>query len=409
MNKMIFYCALLIKKESQFQKFYAILRSSNRALQSSRRLVIIALAEGALTIHKDTNMSLFTNASFDNHEQVMFVSDPETGLKAIIAVHSTALGPAVGGCRMWNYASEDEAIADVLRLSRGMSYKNAMADLGIGGGKSVIIGDSRTQKTPELMRAFGRYLDSLGGKYISAEDVGISVSDIEEVRKVTPYVAGLDSGEIATGDPSPYTAHGVFMGIKAAVKHQLGTDSLDGLTVSVQGVGHVGYYLCKELKEAGANLIITDINQENIDAVVEATGATVVAPDEIVGQKVDVFAPCALGAIINDETIPQLNTTIIAGAANNQLAEVRHGEILLEKGILYAPDYVINAGGIMNVANEVHKRPITPEQGMKDVERIYETLMEVFNKAKAENRPTGVVADEIAEERIANARKDKAA
>lgn len=354
-------------------------------------------------------MTLFSNASFDNHEQVMFVSDPETGLKAIIAVHSTALGPAVGGCRMWDYKSDEEAIRDVLRLSRGMSYKNAMADLGIGGGKSVIIGDAKTQKTPELMRSFGRYIDSIGGRYITAEDVGISVADMEEVRKTTQYVAGLESGDMATGDPSPYTAHGVFMGIKAAVQHRLGQDNLNGLTVSVQGVGHVGYYLCKELKEAGANLIVADINEQNIKNVVDATGAKVVDTNEIIAQEVDVFAPCALGAIINDETIPTLKTNVIAGAANNQLQEVRHGEVLRQKGILYAPDYVINAGGIMNVANEVHRRPITPEQGMKNVERIFDTLMEVFDKAQKEDRPTGIVADEIAEARIAAARKAKAA
>lgn len=345
-------------------------------------------------------MSVFSNSSFDNHEQVMFCSDPATGLKAIIAVHSTAMGPAVGGCRMWDYASDEEALRDVLRLSRGMSYKNAMANLGLGGGKSVIIGDAKTLKTPEMMKAFGRYLNSLGGRYYSAEDVGISVSDMEIVRTQTKYVAGLDSGEVGSGDPSPYTAHGVFMGIKASIKHKLGTDDFNGLTVAVQGLGHVGGDVCNELHAAGAKLIVTDINQDNIDRVVAATGATVVAPDNILNQKCDVLAPCALGAGINDESISALQTTIIAGAANNQLQEDRHGDELLKRGILYAPDYVINAGGIMNVANEVHGRPITPEQGMKDVEGIYNTLIEIYQRGDKENRPTYVVADEVAQDRI---------
>jgi leucine dehydrogenase len=353
-------------------------------------------------------MSVFSDPSFDNHEQVMFCSDPKTDLKAIIAIHSTAMGPAVGGCRMWDYATDDEALTDVLRLSRGMSYKNAMANLGLGGGKSVIIGNSETQKSPELMRAFGRYIDSLGGRYHTAEDVGMSVADMEQVRSQTKYVAGLDSGEMASGDPSPYTAHGIFVGIKASVKHKLGTDDLTGLTVAVQGLGHVGGGVCEELHAAGAKLIVADINQANIDRIVGITGATVVAPNDIFAQKVDVLSPCALGAGVNDDSIPHLQTSIIAGAANNQLMEDRHGDELLKRGILYAPDYVINAGGIMNVANEVHKRAITPEQGMKDVEGIYTTLMEVFAKAAAQNRPTYVVADEIAEARIKSAGEKRA-
>ncbi|MGY8986312.1 MAG: Glu/Leu/Phe/Val dehydrogenase dimerization domain-containing protein, partial [Sphingomonadales bacterium] len=293
-------------------------------------------------------MSVFSSPSFDNHEQVLFCNDPKTGLKAIIAVHSTIMGPAVGGCRMWDYASDEEALNDVLRLSRGMSYKNAMADLVLGGGKSVIIGNSKTLKTPELMRSFGRFINSVGGKYYSAEDVGISVEDIEEAGKETSFVAGLNKGKAASGDPSPYTAHGVFHGIKASVKHKLGLESVRGLKVGVQGLGHVGSYLCEELHAEGAKLFVTDINDDAIINIVEKTSATAVSTNEIMGLEVDVLAPCALGAGLNSKTIPNLRTTIIAGAANNQLAQDKHGVELIKRGILYAPDYVINAGGIMN-------------------------------------------------------------
>lgn len=346
-------------------------------------------------------MSVFSAPDFDNHEQVVFFSDKKSGLKAIVAVHSTALGPAVGGCRMWNYPSEEEAVKDVLRLSRGMSYKNAMAKLGLGGGKSVIIADSKKDKTPELMKTFGRAIDRLGGLYITAEDVGISVEDMQLVGTETKWVAGLDTGEAASGDPSPFTAHGVFHGIKAAVKHRLGKDSLEGLRVIVQGLGHVGYNLCKELHEAGAKLVVTDIHQGNVDRVVKEFGANRVHVDDILRQEGDVLAPCALGAILNDETIPHLNVPIVAGASNNQLARAEHGEDLRARGILYAPDYVINAGGIIQVANEVHGRKTTHEDGMCKVEEIEETLLEVFAEADREGLPTSEVADTIAERRIA--------
>lgn len=341
-------------------------------------------------------MSVFSFDAFDNHEQVTFCNDPETGLKAIIAVHSTKRGPAAGGCRFWNYASDDDALRDVLRLSRGMSYKNAMAGLNLGGGKSVIIGDSATQKTPELLRSFGRFINTLGGKYITAEDVGINVEDMEIVHTQTQFVAGLNEGEAGSGDPSPFTAHGVFAGIKASVKHRFDRDDLNGMNIAVQGLGHVGYYLCKELHEAGANLVVTDVNQQSIDRVVTEFGATAVAVEAIYDQDVDLYAPCALGATINDNTIDRIRAKVIAGAANNQLITDEFGQKLVDRGILYAPDYVINAGGIMNVANEVAGEKVTTEQGMKDVEVIYDKLIQVFRGADERGLPTHQVADEMA-------------
>lgn len=352
-------------------------------------------------------MSVFSSTDFDNHEQIVFFSDKETGLRAIVAIHSTVLGPAVGGCRMWDYASDEEALTDVLRLSKGMSYKNALADLGLGGGKSVIIGDSKTDKTPELMRAFGRAIDRLGGYYITAEDVGINVEDIEAAGEETKFVAGLNKGVAASGDPSPFTAHGVFSGLRAAVKHRLGTTDLKGLRVNVQGLGHVGYNLCRELHDAGAVLTVTDINTDNVDRVVSEFGATAVAPDDIIGVEGDVFAPCAMGGILNDENILNLRVPVIAGAANNQLERDFHGEEMRRLGILYAPDYVINAGGIINVANEIHGQTVTDEIGMKKVEELYDTLLEIFKAAEKAGKPTSQVADEIAQKRIEAARAKK--
>jgi leucine dehydrogenase len=352
-------------------------------------------------------MSVFTAPDFDNHEKVAFFSDPDSGLKAIIAIHSTVLGPAVGGCRMWKYKSEQDAINDVLRLSRGMSYKNAMADLGLGGGKSVIYGDSHTDKTPTLFRAFGRAVESMGGKYITAEDVGIDVADLQIVKTETEHVAGLAEGRAAaSGDPSPYTAHGVFYGIKAAVEFRMKKKDLEGVNVNVQGVGHVGYPLCKELHAAGAVLTITDIHKEHVERAVREFGATAVGLDEIYAAEGDVFAPCALGAILNDDTIPKLKVKIIAGSANNQLAKNGvHGEELRKRGILYCPDYVINAGGIINVANEVHGRVVKPAEGMKKVEELYGVLMEVFTRAETTGQATAIVADHIAEQKIQAAKK----
>ncbi len=347
-------------------------------------------------------MAVFSLSDFADHEQVVFVSDDKSGLKAIIAVHNSNLGPALGGCRMWPYASEEEAVRDVLRLSRGMTYKSAMAKLKLGGGKSVIIGNPRTHKTPELLAAFARALEQLNGRYIAAEDSGTSVADMKYMAQLTRHVAGIhdkpsDEGT-RSGDPSPATAYGSFIGIKAAVKERLGRDSLDGLRVAVQGVGNVGFDLARQLKDAGAQLWVTDIHREPLVQAGRELGATVVAPEEIFGLDVDVFAPCALGAILNDATIPQLKAKIVAGAANNQLAEARHGLELMKRGILYAPDYVINAGGIIDVYHErigFDRRAL-----LEHIEGIHDNLMEVFERARKEERPTGEVADAIAEERF---------
>lgn len=353
-------------------------------------------------------MSVFSSESFDNHEQVMFCSDPASGLKAIIAVHSTALGPAVGGTRMWNYDSEEDAIRDVLRLSRGMSYKNAMANLGLGGGKAVIIGDSQKDKTPEMMRAHGRFIDSLGGRYITAEDMGMTAADMAQIATQTKYVAGLDEGAAASGDPSPFTSHGVLFGIDAAVRHQMGQNNLAGIRVAVQGVGHVGYVLAEELVRRGAEVIVADVVKENVDRAVAKLGATAVSTAEILFQDVDVLAPCAMGAIIDDETLPLLKCAIIAGSANNQLAQACHGQALRERGILYAPDYIINAGGMISIANEIRGVAVSHDQGMKMVEGIGHTLAEVFTAADAKDLPTEVIADQIAEARIAAGKAEKA-
>ena len=303
---------------------------------------------------------------------------------------------------MWPYATEEEAVRDVLRLSRGMTYKSAMANLKLGGGKSVIIGNPRTHKTPELLAAFARALEQLNGRYIAAEDSGTSVADMKFMTQFTQHVAGIhdkpsDEGT-RSGDPSPATAYGTFIGIQAAVKERLGRDSLDGLRVAVQGVGNVGYDLARQLKEAGAQLWVTDIHREPLVQAGRELGATVVAPDEIFGLDVDVFAPCALGAILNDATIPQLKAKIVAGAANNQLAEARHGVELMKRGILYAPDYVINAGGIIDVYHE--RIGFERAALIRHIEGIRDNLMEVFERAREEERPTAEVADAIAEERF---------
>ena len=343
-------------------------------------------------------MALFNLPAFYNHEQVSFYTDQATGLKSIIAIHDTTLGPAVGGCRMWNYASDEEALTDVLRLSRGMTYKNAVAGLKMGGGKSIIIGNAQTDKTPELFYAFGRAVHTLGGRYYSAEDVGITTQDIMHANQETPYMAGLEG---KSGDPSPFTALGTFLGIKAAVKYQLGKDSLVGIKVAIQGLGHVGYYLCKHLHQAGAKLIVTDLNQQSLTRVANEFNATVVGLDEIYSQDVDVYAPCALGATINDQTIDVFKASIIAGCANNQLAEVRHGEILKEKGILYAPDYVINAGGIINVSFE---NDYDLNKSTAKVEQIYGTLTDIFKEASAQKVQTAQIADELARKIISQAK-----
>jgi leucine dehydrogenase len=346
-------------------------------------------------------MSFFDLVDFDNHEQVVFCSDEASGLKAIIAIHSTKLGPAVGGCRLWDYVSDEEALIDALRLSKGMTYKNAMAGLTMGGGKSVIIGNAKTIKSTALFIAFGEALNALNGRYLSAEDVNITTADIAIANTVTPFVTGTIN---KSGDPGPFTALGTYLGIKAAVKYKLNRDNLTGISVAVQGLGSVGYGLCKYLHKAGAKLIVTDINQAILEKAAIELDATIVGLDEIVDQDVDVYAPCALGASINDDTIKRLKATIIAGCANNQLAEPRHDQALVDNGILYAPDYVINAGGIINVSFEEN---YSKEKSIKKVEEIYHTLLDVFTKANAQNKPTGYIADAMAREIINNGGKNK--
>lgn len=346
-------------------------------------------------------MAFFDLTDFDNHEQVVFCSDEASGLKAIIAIHSTKLGPAVGGCRMWDYANDEEALIDALRLSKGMTYKNAMAGLSMGGGKSVIIGNAKTIKSQALFTAFGEALNALNGRYLSAEDVNITTADIAIANTVTPFVTGtIDK----SGDPGPFTALGTYLGIKASVKHKLNRDDLTGLSVAVQGLGSVGYGLCEYLHKAGVKLFVTDINPATLDKAAAELDATIVGLDEIVDQDVDVYAPCALGASINDDTIKRLKAKIIAGCANNQLAEPRHDQALVDNGILYAPDYVINAGGIINISFE---EDYSKEESTKKVEEIYDTLLDVFTKADAQNKPTGFIADAMAREIIKNGGKNR--
>ncbi|MBL0387523.1 Glu/Leu/Phe/Val dehydrogenase [Tumebacillus sp. ITR2] len=333
-----------------------------------------------------------------DYEQLVFCHDQASGLKAIIAIHDTTLGPALGGTRMWTYDNEEAAIEDALRLAKGMTYKNAAAGLNLGGGKTVIIGNPRTDKSEAMFRAFGRYIESLNGRYITAEDVGTTVQDMEYIRQETRYVTGVSEAFGSSGNPSPMTALGCFVGLKAAAKEAFGTDDVTGKVVAVQGVGNVGYYLCKHLHDAGAKLIVTDINQEAIDRVVTEFGAEVVAPKDIFGVQADIFAPCALGAIINDETIPQLKAKVIAGSANNQLREERHGDIIHEMGIVYAPDYVINSGGVINVADELNG--YNAERATKKIENIYNIIANIIEISKRDGIPTYKAADRMAEERI---------
>jgi len=342
---------------------------------------------------------MFDKSVFAGHESVHHFFDGKTGLRAIIALHSTVRGPAAGGCRMWNYATADEAFIDALRLSEGMSYKNAMADLPLGGGKAVIWGNSKTDKTPDLFRALGRAIATLDGKYWSAEDVGVSVHDMAFAAEETKYVSGLSTGKAASGDPSPVTAKGVFLGLKAAAQRAFGTDDLNGRSIAIQGVGHVGGYLCEHLARAGAKLTITDVNAETLAEVARATGAKVVAPNEIYDVAADIFSPNALGAIFNPETLPRLKAKVIAGGANNQLATPEMGDRLREKGIVYAPDYVINGGGIINVAAEI-SGAYDPAWVEAKLQRLIQTLADVLDQAQREGRATNRVADEIARSRI---------
>ncbi len=334
---------------------------------------------------------------FRGHEKVVFGNDPDTGLSTIIAIHDTRLGPALGGCRMWPYESLEEALTDALRLSHGMTYKNAVAGLDFGGGKAVILGHPRKHKSPELMAAFGRHVDHLGGDYITGEDVGLTPADMELIARQTAHVRGTDRTH--RGDPSPYTALGVYHGILAALDHAFADRSLKGRTVSVQGLGNVGYALTRRLHEAGAKLVVSDINNDAVERAVRELGAEAVDPENAHRVHADVFAPCALGSILNDQTIADLEMPIVAGAANNQLAEDRHGSALLDRSILYAPDYVINAGGVMCLA----KHDATDAALEADVREIGKTLSAIFAGAEAEGLTTREVADRMAEERLASA------
>ncbi len=352
---------------------------------------------------KDVN-PVFGNFSFDNHEQIVFCNDKETGLKAIIGIHNTTLGPALGGTRMWQYNNEAEALKDVLRLSRGMTYKSAITGLNLGGGKAVIIGDAKTLKNDALMRKFGEFVHSLGGKYITAEDVGMETRDMDIIREVTPYVTGISEEKGGAGNPSPITAYGVYMGMKAAAKYRFGTENLDGKTILVQGVGHVGETLVDYITKEGANVIINDINKENLDRVSKKYGAKIHNDLDIYGLDVDIYAPCALGATINDNTIDRLKAKVIAGAANNQLQdEIKHGKILKEKGIAYAPDFLINAGGIINVYAELVG--YDKDEIIRKTKNIYNTTLDIFNLSEKENITTHQAAFNIAKQRIDNAKK----
>ena len=350
--------------------------------------------------------NVFESMNQKDHEQVVFCHDSDTKLKAIIAIHDTTIGPALGGCRMWEYANEKEALTDVLRLSRGMSYKAAIANLNLGGGKAVIIGNSKTDKSEILFRSFGRFVDGLDGRYITAEDVGTTVKDMEWVRMETEYVTGISRALGGSGDPSPVTALGTYAGLQACVKRKLGKDSLRGLKVGIQGVGHVGYYLCQHLYRAGAKLFVTDIDEISLKRVVNEFRANILGLDDIYDADLDIYAPCALGATLNDVTIPKLKCSIVAGAANNQLGkESRHSTMIENRDILYAPDYAINAGGLINVANEIEG--YNRERAFSQAESIYDTLMVIFDLADSEKVSTHTAASKVAERRMADVAKLK--
>ena len=343
-------------------------------------------------------MKLFDTLAEMGHEQVVVCSDPSAGYRGIIAIHNTTLGPALGGTRFWQYATDEEAIVDALRLSRGMTYKNAVAGLNLGGGKSVIIGDNRTARREMIFRAHGRFVDSLGGRYVTAEDVGTSTTDMDFVHMETDHVAGL-AGK--SGDPSPVTAHGVFRSIQASALFRWGSDELEGKTVSLQGCGNVGRYLAKELLRAGAKLLVSDIDPDRVGRLMAETDSKdvrAVEGDEIFSAQADIFAPCALGGIINDTTIPKLRVEIVAGAANNQLLEARHGDMLEERDILYAPDYVANAGGVINVYSELANWD--SKRSFRKADEIYDTILGVYEIAKADGVPTYQAADRLAERRL---------
>ncbi|GAA0871201.1 Glu/Leu/Phe/Val dehydrogenase [Gangjinia marincola] len=343
---------------------------------------------------------VFGQLSFDDHEQIVFCQDKDTGLKAIIGIHDTTLGPALGGTRMWSYQSEWEAVNDVLRLSRGMTFKSAVAGLNLGGGKAVIIGNAATQKSPELLTKFGEFVHSLSGRYITAEDVGMKTEDMDLIREVTPYVTGISEDKGGAGNPSPITAYGVFMGMKAAAHFKFGDDNLEGKKVLVQGIGHVGEVLVEHISNEGGIVYISDINQDRLEEISQKYGATIYDGGDIYSADVDIYAPCALGATVNDLTIDKIKAKVIAGAANNQLAdEIIHGEKLMQRGIVYAPDFLINAGGIINVYAELEG--YDKKEIIRKTENIYNTTLQILATAQETGVTTHEAALKIARDKIA--------
>ena len=348
---------------------------------------------------EQANSNVINQMSLFNHEQIVYCNDNDTGLKAIIGIHNTVLGPALGGTRMWNYASEQEALTDVLRLSRGMTYKSAVAEINLGGGKAVIIGDPKKIKTEALLRRFGKFINTLGGKYITAEDVSMTSKDMEIIHRETDYVTGLPEYMGGSGDPSPVTAMGVWMGMKASAKKVFGSDSLTGKKIIIQGLGKVGTHLIDYLVKENTQIALFDIDQEKIKSISQKYKIQVLSENEIYSTEADIFSPCALGGIINTETIAQLKVKIICGSANNQLAdEAIHGKMLEEKGILYAPDFVVNAGGIINVYYELEG--YNRKRALAHTEKIYDTTTKIFEIAEKEKIPTYLAANRLAEERI---------
>ena len=350
---------------------------------------------------------VFGQVSFKDHEQIVFCHDKDTGLKAIIGIHNTVLGPALGGTRMWKYANEWEALNDVLRLSRGMTFKSAISGLDLGGGKAVIIGDSKIDKTPEMITKFGEYVNSLSGRYITAEDVGTTTEDMDRINDVTKFVTGISESRGGSGNPSPVTAYGVYMGMKAAAKYQFGTDNLQGKRVLVQGIGNVGETLVSHLTKEGALVQITDLNEARVEEIAKKYNAQIFTGADLYSADVDIYAPCALGATVNDETVNKIKARVIAGAANNQLAnEVIHGQILKDRGIVYAPDFLINAGGIINVYGEI--AGYDKAEALKRTENIYNTTLEIFSFAESNNITTHQAALNIAQNRVDERKKETA-
>lgn len=343
-------------------------------------------------------MEIFKYMETYDYEQLVFCQDKTSGLKALIAIHDTTLGPALGGTRMWQYPTEAAAVEDALRLAKGMTYKNAAAGLNLGGGKAVIIGNPNQDKSEAMFRAFGRFIQGLNGRYITAEDVGTTVTDMDIIHEETEFVTGISPEFGSSGNPAPMTAYGVYKGMKAAAKKAFGSDSLTGKRVAVQGAGNVAFHLCTHLHQEGAHLIVTDINQAALQKVVDAFAATAVLPEDIYDVRCDIFSPCALGGVINDDTLPRLKAKVIAGSANNQLQEARHGHLIDEMGMVYAPDYVINAGGVMNAQDELYG--YNQDRVLKKVENIYNNIEKVFAIAARDQIPTYQAADRLAEERM---------